>query len=156
MSALIQSRWRELINKKAEFLKIVQLLLDYDERSQRLGRTVPPALHYLRRALVLSPPDTLQVFLRNLGGYRYEVIVYHTSGWGTAATTWLHEDAIQVEREQAATTRSHPVHRILCLTDLFRTHSRKLRDLPIQDNWLGDRMQGLHPDMQFNAEIMRD
>lgn len=132
--------WRQLVSRKIDFFAIMQVLLDYDERSGRVGRVVPPALHHLRRTLAVCPSRSVSIYLRALGGYRYEVLLWHSSEWGQAATAWIHEDAICVERAEYLDQKEHPIHKIVCLSDLYHKHSKRLKTWDCEVEWICKRL----------------
>ncbi|MBI3395032.1 MAG: hypothetical protein HY042_04285 [Spirochaetia bacterium] len=121
---LTDQTWREIIKRKEEFQKIVGLLVEFDERTGRYQSYGDPEAHFMRKAVSVCRPDDLRVFAKNLGNYVYYVVTELVGSGGHVATGWIHEDGIRAEREGAAS--GHPVHRIICLTDLFQDSSQKL------------------------------
>lgn len=113
------STWRELVRRKEEFLKIVQLLVDFDEKTGRYARYKDTETHYMRRAIASADPEKVRIFLRELGGFVYSIVAEVQSAGGLVATAWVHEDGIRQEREGAE--KKHPVHHIVCVTDLYES-----------------------------------
>ncbi len=118
--------WAELESQKAEFQKIVRLLVEFDERTGRYRRFEDPENHFMRKAISIAQPELLRVFLRHLGGFVYFVVTELNTEHGSVSTSWVHEDGIQLERDEFGEQESHPVHSILCLTDLYREKGRRL------------------------------
>lgn len=117
--------WRELMERKEDFQHIVRLLTTFDEKTGRFQRYGEPATHYMRRALAESSTDDLHVFLRHTGGFVYSIVAECRTVAGLVSTLWVHEDGIRAEREELAGEPGHPVHTIVCMTDLYENHSRK-------------------------------
>lgn len=109
--------WRELTHRKEEFSKIIRLLVEFDEKTGRYLKYNDPETHFMRRAIAVADPTKLRVFLRDLGGFVYSVVCELRSAAGITATAWIHEDGIRNEREDAE--ENHPVHSIVCVTDLY-------------------------------------
>lgn len=112
--------FRELLTRKTDFQEMMRLLVDYDERTGRFHRYDGAELHYLRKTAALAPPDKLRVYLRQVQPFVYAVVVELATDGARVATAWIHEDGIRAERE-VWTDPEHPVHRIVCMTDLFTT-----------------------------------
>lgn len=113
--------WREITNRKEEFQKIVSLLIEFDERTGRYQRYGDPESHYMRKAVARANPEDLRIFVQNLGGFLYYVVVELASPGGRVSTGWLHEDGIKAERTTLG--GDHPVQRIVCLSDLVEVDS---------------------------------
>jgi hypothetical protein len=111
------SAWRELVRRREDFLKIVQLLVDFDEKTGRYARYRDTETHFMRRAIASADPEKVRVFLRHIGGFVYSIVAEVQSPGGLVATAWVHEDGIRQEREGAQP--GHPVHSIVCVSDLF-------------------------------------
>lgn len=109
--------WRELTDRKDEFSKIIRLLVEFDEKTGRYLKYNDPETHFMRRAIAVADSSRLRVFLRDLGGFVYSVVCELRSPAGVTATAWIHEDGIRNEREGAE--ENHPVHSIICVTDLY-------------------------------------
>lgn len=115
------SAWKELVRRKEDFLKIVQLLVDFDEKTGRYARYRDTETHFMRRAVAAADPERVRIFLKHLGGFVYSIVAEVQSPGGLVATAWIHEDGIRQEREGAP--KEHPVHSIVCVTDLFAVES---------------------------------
>ncbi len=111
------SAWKELVRRKEDFLKIVQFLVDFDEKTGRYARYRDTETHFMRRAIASADAEKVRIFLRHLGGFVYSIVAEVQSPGGFVATAWVHEDGIRQEREGAEP--GHPVHQIVCVSDLF-------------------------------------
>jgi len=109
--------WMELNTRKDELFKIVNLLLDFDEKSGRYLRYADRSSHWTRRAIAASEPENTRILIQDLGNFCYTITAQYQSTTGLVATTYVHEDGIRQERSQHA--ENHPVHKIVCVTDLF-------------------------------------
>lgn len=118
--------WREVTSRKEEFQKIVGLLIEFDERTGRYQRYGDPESHYMRKAVARAQPDDLRIFVQNLGGFLYYVVVELASAGGRVSTGWLHEDGIKAER--STHPEDHPVQRIVCLSDLVDADSSSVSE----------------------------
>jgi len=116
--------WREILERKEEFQKILQLLVDFDERTGRYLRYVDNETHWMRKAIAASSPENIRVLLRHQGGYIYTIVAQIQTDSGIVASAYVHEDGIMIEREQ--NPDEHPVKRIVCMTDLFERSSKEL------------------------------
>jgi hypothetical protein len=116
---MIQNEWREVVDRKQDFLRILKLLVDFDEKTGLAHKYPAPEAHYIRHAIAVANPETTRIFLRRLKSFVYVVVAEHVSTAGMLVCTYVHEDGIRRERETAA--QDHPVHKIVCLTDLFET-----------------------------------
>ena len=115
--------WRELIKDRQEFQFILRLLVEQEERESFTNLNW---LFYTRRALCVCNPNIVRFFLRDLGGYLFHVVAQLETVEAKLATSWLHEDGIQLERDAYFTVKDHPVHKILCLNDLYSKSTHKL------------------------------
>jgi len=122
--------WVELTDRKEEFQKILRLLTDFTERIGSKDQALEEG-HYCRKAISVVPnPETnLQVFLRGTGVSVYLVLALLKNHHGLVVSAWFHEDGIFQEREKYRDNSDHPVHNIVCMTDLA-THS----SMPVQGN----------------------
>lgn len=114
-----QKEWVELREEKGSFQSILRLLTDFDEQTGRYRRFGDPQTHFMRRALAVAEPEQLRIFLKRIGLYVYHVVVECIGPGGAVSTGWVHEDGIRAEREELSDQSAHPVHGILCLTDLY-------------------------------------
>jgi len=80
----------------------------------------------------VAEPELLRIFLQHLGGFIYYVVAELHGPGGRVSTSWVHEDGIRAERDEYAHRKSHPVHTILCLTDLYEENSRPLPENPAE------------------------
>ena len=140
--------WRELVGRKEEFQGIVRLLTEFDERTGRFRRFGDPETHYMRRALCVCDCDLMRVFFRALGGYVYQVAVELRSRSGSVATGWIHEDGIRAEREAFGAEPRHPVHGIVCLTDLYEDQCGPAAPVPGET--------AMHPPSAALQEVMNE
>ena len=118
--------WRELTDKKEEFQKIVKLLVDFDESTGRYRRYGDPESHYMRRSISVSDPDHLRIFIQDLGGFVYYIVVELRTAGGQVSSSWIHEDGIRAERDEFQHMEDHPVHEIVCMTDLYENNSSEI------------------------------
>lgn len=109
--------WVEIVERKSEFQSILKLLVEFDERTGRHQRYSDPESHYMRKACAVAPPESLRIFAKQMAEFVFHVVVRLDCASGHEITGWLHEDGIASER--AGASPEHPVHRIVCLTDLF-------------------------------------
>lgn len=131
--------WQELKEKKNEFQSMTKLLLEFDERSGRLKYRSNQSLHYIRKAISICEPELLQVWLRHQAAYIYEVIVFGMENQSMYSTSWLHEDGIWIERQRYQSQPNHPVHDIVCLTDLYLSSCEPVH-IDTIDNWVLGQM----------------
>lgn len=119
--------WKELREGKTEFQKILALLIEFDEKTGRHRKYGEPETHYMRTALAVCDSSRLRIFAKYLGGFLYHVVGELRGTHGNVVTGWLHEDGIQGERvEQEG--KQHPVHEIVCITDLVGKYGEELKD----------------------------
>lgn len=135
--------WRELTRDKGGFQSIVALLVDFDERTGRVEREKRQTDHLIRRSICQAPVDRLRIFINNRDGFIYPVLIFLETGSSTVVARWVLEDGIRMEREELKGVPDHPVHRVLCVPDLYDlaipVFSGMVPDLPseIQERILG-------------------
>ncbi len=102
------------------FQEIVALLVDFDFKTGRYNRYRDQEHHWLRKAISVCDPGCLRVTALPLpeSDGVYNVTVTYSSERSRFRTSWIHEDGIYQERKTAPP--EHPVHGIVCLTDLLR------------------------------------
>ena len=122
--------WKEIVSRKPEFQEMLRLLLHFDERSGRYREYSEPELHFMRKSAAVADPGGLRIYLRDLGGRAYYVVLELQLGGGRLATAYVHEDGIVLEREERADEPEHAVHSVICLTDLFVAGPATARVLP--------------------------
>lgn len=120
--------WKEITKRKEGFQALVAVLVDFDERTARYRRYGDPEQHFFRKAIALADPDDLRVFVRKLRGYVYFVVAEVRTECGFCATSWVHEDGVQLERDQLSSEPEHPVHGVNCLSDYYRRYSESFAD----------------------------
>ncbi len=118
--------WYEVIRDKDEMQKIIHLLVSFDEKTGRLQNFTGQDGHYMRKSLSVAHLADIRIFLRNPGGYVYSVIGEISSSAGFLVTNWIHEDGIRVEREDMKNDPEHPVHTIICVTDIYEKNKNEL------------------------------
>ena len=118
--------WFELTTRKDEFLKILQLLVEFDEKTGRYKNFSDQQSHFLRKSVSVANIASLRIFFQAIGFYVYEVVVEMKSIGSYSATQWIHEDGIRAERDEYKDILSHPVHTITCLTDFYENNSSLL------------------------------
>ena len=111
-------RWHELRGGQRDLQSILQILLDYDERSGSLEVIGSMALHFMRRSVGICRSESLRVFALSLGGNVFYLVAEVMLRGGYLATSWIHEDGIYTERRERRHEPEHAVHSVLCLTDL--------------------------------------
>ncbi|MDH5655716.1 MAG: hypothetical protein OEZ34_07405 [Spirochaetia bacterium] len=121
-------QWRELCKKKDEFQKIVKLLVDFDESTGRYRRYGDPESHFMRRSISVSDPELLRIFIQSLGGFIYYIVVELRAQGGQLSSSWIHEDGIRAERDEFKKQEDHPVHSIVCMTDLFENQCSEISE----------------------------
>lgn len=114
------------IKNKQQLRKIIELLVRFDEKTERHMRYENPELHYMRKVIIAANQDNvtynvkpLNEHLDGASAYLLEVSYVMKTGDCEHAlhTSWIHEDGIFMERQTAP--EGHPVHSIVCLTDLY-------------------------------------
>ncbi len=126
-------QWFELTSRKDEFQNILRLLVDFDEKTGRYKNYGGEEQHWLRKsASRVTDLNELRVFIKNIGSSIYMVVVEASVNNGVAVTAWIHEDGIHSEREQFQDNPDHPVHGIVCLTDLFKQATEELNQESIE------------------------
>jgi hypothetical protein len=124
-----QYEWREIISEKREFCGIVKLLVDFDEKTERFRRYAHPETHYMRKAVGVADPAFIRIFIRDCGGYVYHIVSEINTDAGFMSTFWIHEDGIRAEREILKDQLDHPVHSIVCVSDLYEYNSEPVDPL---------------------------
>ncbi|MBE7436899.1 MAG: hypothetical protein HS115_00475 [Spirochaetales bacterium] len=112
----MQYQWLEIEEGKKEFIKIVDLLVRFDEKTHRHQQYAHPEMHWMRRAIVAASTEDLRVFINPLSEWLYYIVVELKAQGHFLATAWMHEDGIFMERREAPA--DHPVHQITCMHDL--------------------------------------
>lgn len=107
--------WIEVKKGKEDFQKILKILIDFDEKTGRHVRED----HYFRKAISVCDISNLRIFMKETEKAFFSIVVELRSN-GICVTSWLHEDGIALEREQFAADKRHPVHTIVCMTDIHR------------------------------------
>ncbi len=124
MKEHVESEWKELVERKDEFLHILRILNHYYETK---GQT-ESQLYQFRRDLVDRSPESIRIFLSQIGTYEY--FVQASLSLGTdAMETWVHIDGIAEERDRLREIGNleHPVFSITCLGDLMQNHTRPFK-----------------------------
>lgn len=120
-----ESKWRELQERKDEFLHILRILNHYYEMR---GETKTERFRF-REKLVKMDPNEIQIFFSKLGTYEYQVAC--ATKKNPKLESWIHIDGIDEERARmsAVGKMDHPVFTLVCLGDLYQT--AKDTDLPL-------------------------
>ncbi len=113
--------WRQLEDHNSAFQHILRLLIKHEQEFEKENLSW---LFYIRKAVSLCDPQVLWVFMHSLGGYLFHVVVQIEVSGLRLATSWLHEDGIQSERDARTNQKDHPIHHILCLSDLYAKHTK--------------------------------
>jgi len=122
--------WRLLQSRKEEFSRILQLLVDFDDKTGRALRYRDQETHHMRKAIAVGNPDLRRVYMRRIATDTFSIVSELICDAGMVVTGWLHEDGVHAER--AAQPPEHPVHSIICVSDLFENDSTQFaptRDL---------------------------
>lgn len=112
--------WRELLERKDDFLHILRILNHYYENQSQTKNQ----LYLFRKELVERDPETIRIFLAKIGTYEYFVSA-SLSLDPNETETWIHVDGIAEEREKlkAIPNLDHPVFSLVCMSDLFESHT---------------------------------
>jgi len=106
--------------QKKIFQDITKILVEYDERKNRIENYSNPELHYIRKAVTVTDPDLIRVELTETSAFTYRIVVAYSSEMAHFMTEWVHEDGIAQERVTHLSDPDHPVHAIACITDLYK------------------------------------
>lgn len=120
------SHWRELTTRKEEFQRILKLLIAFDEKVGRHIRYEAHETHWARHAISSADPSRVRVLMKRISDCVYTIVCECRSSSAIIIASWVHEDGIKSERETAAT--DHPVHKIICISDLFEGDSMRAVD----------------------------
>lgn len=120
--------WKEMMQCKERFQGMVAMLAEYDERTGRYRKFGEPEQHYFRRALVVADTEDLRVFMKRMRGFVFYVVVELRTSCGFCATSWVHEDGVELEREAVRDDPDHPVHVFDSLSDFYRRYCLQLPD----------------------------
>lgn len=124
----MKKEWREIVGRIGEFQVITGMLVDFDERTARFELYSNAESHYLRKVVTICQAQHLRLFVRDEGSYLYTIVVEMRSPSGYIVATWVHEDGVQIERENFSDEPNHPVHGILCLTDLLQSGTENVEE----------------------------
>ena len=113
--------WFALKSRKDEFSRILKLLTDFDDRTGRAKRYPDPETHLMRKAIAIANPDLVRIYLRRIATDVFSIVSELKCDSGIVVTGWVTEDGIHTER--ATQPSDHPVHNIVCITDLFERDS---------------------------------
>jgi hypothetical protein len=102
-------RWRELQERKGEYLEICR---EIEEENAFFAH--------------VADPERLRVFFQHLGGYVYYVVLESLANGERVCTSIVHDDGIRAARDE--TEPAHPVHDVLCVTDLYERHAGLVTD----------------------------
>lgn len=125
MPAKEQTKTTKVVVEKQidEFLKILRLLVDFDEKTGRVERQPNKFAHYARKALSLAPPEELVITLEKKDQISvYWVCIVLKVPNLTIKAEWVHEDGIAAERIEHGENPEHPVHSIVCMTDIYEAN----------------------------------
>ncbi|MDZ4726008.1 MAG: hypothetical protein SH817_07615 [Leptospira sp.] len=113
------TEWKELVERKDEFLHILRILNHYYES----GAKIKNPLYQFRKDLVELPPKSIRIFLASIGKFEYFVQASKTPDLENRES-WVHIDGISEERMRLRELGNldHPVFSITCLGDLYENH----------------------------------
>ena len=103
-----------------ELQSILKLLTTFDEKTGRCEKYEDRETHEMRKAIANAEPEKLNVAVQCIGDYNYRVIAECLNSSGYVITSWTHQDDIQREKDIFASNKTHPIHGLVNLTDLFR------------------------------------
>lgn len=120
--------WFELVERKDEFLDIIRILNRY--YSMHPPTHHPSDAYLFREKMIQCSRDMLRIYLKNFGEYEFLVTVKIIDDNREQMESWIHVDGIMQERDQLLQEgkSKHPVHNIICITDLFQKSCRKLEE----------------------------
>lgn len=116
--------WYELTSAKEDFQNIVRILNRYYNLFPAANHPTPA--HKFREDIVQSVIENLRVFLKKFGTYEFLIVVEISSPQGKRMDSWIHIDGVSQERVTMTEKGNleHPVFRIVCLEDLFLSHTK--------------------------------
>ena len=80
-----------------EFQEILHILVDFENATKESIRDDWPS--FLRKALCYCQTKEIRIFIRHLEGYLFHIVAQAERIGGQMSVSWLHEDAIQEERD---------------------------------------------------------
>ncbi|HBS07150.1 MAG TPA: hypothetical protein DEA96_19410 [Leptospiraceae bacterium] len=119
-----KKEWREIQKGKESFQEIVKMLVEFDERTGRHSYAPLKECHYMRKAISVGDPENLLVMACAYPSHLYYVTARLSNQQGKVTTCWVHEDGVAAERLDRKEEESHPVHQIVCLTDIFQQNQK--------------------------------
>ena len=116
--------WYELTSSKEDFQNIVRVLNRYYDLFPSANHPTPA--HVFREDIVQSTVENLRVFLKKFGTYEFLIVVEISNEKGARMDSWIHIDGVSQERVTMTEKGNleHPVFRIVCLEDLFLSHTK--------------------------------
>ncbi|MBL8019724.1 MAG: hypothetical protein JNM27_08680 [Leptospirales bacterium] len=133
-------KWKELVRRKEEYLRILRLLVEFDERTGRHLKYGDPETHYVRRSICIADPSRTRILIPDLGNFVYSVVCETRTASALAVIAYVHEDGIRIERDRYEP--DHPTHSITCLTDLFENDSESFDPISLNPFCIGLMEQG--------------
>lgn len=127
-----EASWKKIQGGNEDFQGIARLMVEFDEATGRVRRMENQVLHHLRKAASVCDPEDLDVYIRDRGGFEFEIVCSIDLKDGVCATRWIHEDGIKMEREEFREDPGHPVHSIVCMSDLYERYGVELERSDVQ------------------------
>ena len=123
MSKVLEKEKKQLVYRQIseadcdELQKITKLLVEFDERTGRYKHYKEQANHYARKAI--AEAGSVNFIVSHIDNFVYSIIAEIKTSGCHIVTAWIHEDGIRVERIEQADNKQHPVHNLVCVSDLF-------------------------------------
>ncbi|MEQ8351646.1 MAG: hypothetical protein RH862_09190 [Leptospiraceae bacterium] len=111
--------WREIEQGKENFQEIIKMLVEFDERTGRHSYAPLQECHFMRKAISVGNPENLRILVCAYPSNLYYVAARLQNEQGRVTTCWVHEDGVAAERADRRNEPEHPVHQILCMSDIF-------------------------------------
>ncbi|MBU41655.1 MAG: hypothetical protein CMN76_00430 [Spirochaetaceae bacterium] len=115
--------WKEIKEGKEKFQEIIKMLVDFDERTGRHGYAPLKECHYMRKAIAVGEPSHIRILACSYPAFLYYVAAELSNDQGHVTTCWVHEDGVKAERKDRQDEPDHPVHGVLCMSDLFEQNA---------------------------------
>ncbi|MBI39218.1 MAG: hypothetical protein CMF59_18375 [Leptospiraceae bacterium] len=118
-----KKEWRDIVRGKESFQEIVKMLVEFDERTGRHSYAPLKECHFMRKAISVAEPENLRILACSYPSHLFYVAARLSNQQGKLTTCWVHEDGVAAERKDRRDEPDHPVHQIVCMTDLFEQNS---------------------------------
>ena len=108
--------WTE-INRKEEFQRILNLLIEFEERTGRHKKYGDPKIHDQRKKIAHAKPEKIRIFAKHRGGFMFHIVIEYEE----FSAELILDDGIMEERDEFRHNPDHVVHTIVCTTDLVKS-----------------------------------